>query len=105
MRLWIDDVRSAPEWATHTARTPAEAVSYLEEALNTGEPIEHIAFDHDLGADMGVVLDVRAVVRWLEWYDVYPESASIHTSNPVGRKWLESALKGHTKIVDVYPEL
>ncbi|UDL15824.1 hypothetical protein QEH42_gp134 [Microbacterium phage Pumpernickel] len=104
MKLFIDDVRPAPEWATHVARTPAEAIGFLEDAVESGETIEHIAFDHDMGSAMGVTIDVRAVVRWMAWHDVFPETASIHTSNPWGRKWLQAELKDVTRIVDEYPE-
>lgn len=92
MKLWIDDVRPAPAGYTHTATTAAEAIAHLQHAKDEGEPVEHIAFDHDLGEDMGVARDVRPVVRWLWLNDVVPESASVHTSNPWGRKWLVAEL-------------
>lgn len=103
MKLFIDDVRDAPEWATHVARTPTEAIKLMSEARLAGVELEHVAFDHDMGTDeLGVVLDVRAVVRWMGWMDNFPKTASIHTSNPWGRKWLEAELKNETEIVDTY---
>ena len=50
MKLWLDDVRPAPQGWT-LARTAAEAIDLLKVALNIGDEIEEISLDHDLGAD------------------------------------------------------
>jgi hypothetical protein len=105
MRLWIDDKRPAPGWASHHAKTPYEAIAMLKDASGAGERIEHVAFDHDLGTDgLGVVWEVKPVVRWMAFNGVFPETASIHTSNPWGRQWLEAELRDHNVPIVPTPE-
>lgn len=50
MKLWLDDVRPAPEGWTR-AYTAAEAIDLLKIALNVGDELDDISLDHDLGAD------------------------------------------------------
>ena len=58
MKLWLDDIRPAPEGWTH-ARTVAEAKALLE----TGE-VTHASLDHDLGACSNC-MNGRSVEDWL----------------------------------------
>lgn len=50
MKLWLDDVRPAPEgW--EWAKDAETAVAKLMIAVEREEPIESVSLDHDLGAD------------------------------------------------------
>lgn len=88
MRLWIDDVRPAPDgyvWC----RSVNEAKYCITRSRNTDrnhkkcEPIELIDIDHDAGdyaVDGG---DYIKLLDWLEEYEIsYP--IHIHSMNPVG---------------------
>lgn len=81
MKLWLDDLRPAPEgylWC----RSVNEAKKAI---LTATEPIEWIDCDHDLGdyaADGG---DGIKLLDWLaETGRHYP--IRLHTMNPVGRE-------------------
>lgn len=89
MKLWVDDLRPAPEgWVW--AKDPAEAIS----ALATGE-VEEMSLDHDLGGD----LTSRPIVLWMCEMDVkypgqqhWPAVVRVHSMNNVGREWLEGMI-------------
>jgi hypothetical protein len=93
MRVWLDDVRPAPDGWVHV-RTPEEAI----ELLRTGEVAE-LSLDFDLGfrgdeerrtGEVVLVWIEEQVVRGTAQF-VLPE-ISIHSSNPVGRARLRRAL-------------
>lgn len=49
MNLWLDDVRPAPEgW--HWATTARDAIAFLHAESRSGQKIEAVSLDHDLGA-------------------------------------------------------
>lgn len=78
MKLWVDDLRPAPEgWLW--VKGSAEAIDVLGR-----EPIDVVSLDHDLGGDD----TTRAVVLWLCEHDAWPKAVRVHTANPVGREWL-----------------
>jgi hypothetical protein len=79
-KLYIDDLRPVPDgWVL--AKTSAEAIAMLE----SNPAFEAISFDHDLGGDD----TSRAVVLWLcEHEDKWPNTAYVHSFNPVGKEWL-----------------
>lgn len=82
MKLWIDDLRPAPEgWLW--AKTPAEALGYL----TTGN-ISEVSFDHDLGGD----LTTRPVIMHLAEFGGWPEICRVHSDNTVGREWIEGMI-------------
>jgi hypothetical protein len=89
MRVWLDDVRSAPEgWIrVHTA---AEAIGLLEAG-----GVEFISLDHDLGDPEAP--EGYAVAAWLEEQAAFgrcaPVKWAIHSANPVGRARMETALR------------
>ena len=84
MKLWVDDVRPAPEgyeWFK-TVSNAKTAIQLYEEIL--GEPIELIDIDHDAGdyAKYGGG-DYIKLLDWLEETGRnYP--IRIHSMNPVG---------------------
>ena len=82
MKLWIDDVRPAPEgyvWAQSVMM--AQAVIKVEE--KEGNKIELIDIDHDAG---DFVTDGGDYIKLLDWLEEtgrnYP--IHIHSMNPVG---------------------
>lgn len=88
MKLWLDDVRPAPEGWT-AVRTAAEAIAVL-----TSGTVAVVSLDHDLGpVEAGTGYDV---VSWIEAQaaaGTLPRIAwRIHSANPVGVRRMEAAL-------------
>ena len=90
MKIWVDDVRPAPEgyvWCKNVNEAIAE-IKYIEAAVYFGEvdEIELIDLDHDAGdyARFGGG-DYIKLLDWLEETGRnYP--IHIHSMNPVGRE-------------------
>ena len=83
MRLWIDDLREAPEgweWAVSSRY----AINLLTWTKALGKRVETISFDHDLGGDD----TTRPVVLLMCQNDFWPDKCLVHTMNNVGRDWL-----------------
>ena len=101
MKLWVDDIRVAPEgWLW--AKTSEQALSVLRatySALVSGPnssvlddaDFEAIAFDHDLGGND----DSRRVLTWIIEYNFWPAEIFFLTSNPPGRKWLVGSAQSY----------
>lgn len=90
MKLFIDDNRypvDFDEWVV--VRNARDAITEMKLCADRGETLESVSYDHDLG-EKG---DIRKVVNWQSRNGVRPRSASIHSSNPVGREWLYKALE------------
>lgn len=82
--LWLDDLRTPPQDYETWAKSSTEAIALLIWMQTSGETLERISFDHDLGGED----TSRRVVIWMIENDFYPESATVHSANPVGREWL-----------------
>lgn len=88
MRLWIDDVRPAPEgyiWckSVYTAITKITRHTYT--SLRDIDPIEIIDIDHDAGDYVQYGGDYIVILDFLEENNLnYP--IHIHSANPVGRE-------------------
>ena len=84
MKLWIDDVRPAPEgyiWAHSVWR----AIKEIDIAEMHGDMIELIDIDHDSGDYWQYGGDYIKLLDWLEETGRnYP--IRIHSMNPVGRE-------------------
>lgn len=93
VKIWLDDVREAPEGWTRCVR-PDEVIGLLE----SGD-VTDISLDYDLGIvdDRGIDRNGEDVLRWIEQQLVegagirVPE-IRIHSANPVGRQRLQRAL-------------
>lgn len=85
MKLWIDDVRPAPDgwyWAK-TTNTAIAVIEFSEEVGFPHGPIELISIDHDAGDYARQGGDFIRVLDWLEATGRnYP--IHIHSMNPVG---------------------
>ena len=83
MKLWIDDVRPAPEGYTHSCKTVFEAISLIGAAELVAEPFELIDIDHDAGDYARAGGDYINLLNWLEATGRnYP--IHIHGTNSVG---------------------
>lgn len=82
MKLWVDDVRPAPDgyiWAHSVWR----AIKEIDLAAQRDEPIELIDLDHDSGDYWQYGGDYIKLLDWLEETGRnYP--IRIHSMNPVG---------------------
>lgn len=82
MKLWIDDVRPAPDgyiWALSVISAKNDILRY--ERMD--EPLELIDIDHDAGEYFQYGGDYIKLLDWLEETDRnYP--IHIHSANPVG---------------------
>ena len=95
MKLWLDDVRPAPDgW--QPVKTAEEAISHFARGT-----VVCASLDHDLGpADAGTGYDVLC---WIEkamhgraWYGPLPR-LYVHSANPVGRARMLKAVKSIQK--------
>lgn len=89
MKLWLDDVRPAPEGYTWV-KTVGHAIMYI-----VSDKFTHISFDHDLGKE----LTGYDLAKWIEKNadDIKPMTWDVHSANPVGRKNIEAAMCGAEK--------
>lgn len=85
MKLWIDDVRPAPE-GYFWAQTTHYAISIIKLCESMNEEIELIDIDHDAGKynnEWQFGGDYINVLKWLEEnHRNYP--IRLHSMNPVG---------------------
>ncbi len=89
MKLWLDDIRPAPEGWVHV-KTAAEAISMFAR----GE-VEIASLDHDLGTEetgYSVVCWIERAMYQKAWYGVFP-TIYVHSSNPVGRMKMEKVIQ------------
>ena len=83
MKIWLDDLRVAP-YGYMLAHSVNEAIALIESAERSGEKIEVIDCDHDLGDYFTDGGDGIKLLDWLcERETFYP--IALHTANPVGR--------------------
>ena len=91
MKIWLDDVRPAPQGYT-LAQSVNQAKSLILKAEEVGEIIEIIDCDHDLG---DYFIDGGDGIKLLDWLcerqTFYP--VALHTANPVGRENMERVIK------------
>lgn len=84
MKLWLDDVRPAPNGYDYHAYSVDAAKMMIKSAEELGEEIEIISLDHDLGDYAKHGGDGICLLDWLvERHTFYP--VIFHTANPVGR--------------------
>lgn len=84
MKIWVDDVRPAPEGYIHcTSVWMTIALIITQEHWPNAEPIEVIDLDHDAGEFHHQGGDYIKILDWMEKnYRNYP--IHIHSMNPVG---------------------
>ena len=79
MRLFVDDLRPAPDDTWTVAQTSAEALEILR-----GGAVEELSLDHDLGGED----TARPIVLWLAEHGGWPATVRVHSANPVGVEWI-----------------
>lgn len=89
MKIWIDDIRTPPDDDWKWAKTSDNAIQWLIAAESLGHTVEVMSLDHDLGGDD----TTRFVVLWLCENGGWPVEVRVHSSNPVGREWLEGMIE------------
>lgn len=82
MKLWVDDVRPAPDGYTW-AKSVNEAIDILRHWMKCGVDIEVIDLDHDAGDYASDGGDYIKILDWLE-YILVDIPIRIHSMNPVG---------------------
>ena len=91
MKIWLDDLRSAPP-GYESVRSVNEAIVLIEEAEEQGIEIELLDLDHDLGDFAGDGGDAIKILDYLaERETFYP--IKLHTANPVGRANMERMIE------------
>ena len=91
MKLWVDDVRKAPDgymWA----RTTNDAISIIRIAVESCINVEVIDLDHDSG---DYAWDGGDYIRVLDWMERNKISIPIriHSMNPVGVQNMRAIIK------------
>jgi hypothetical protein len=103
MRLFLDDIRPAPESWT-LAKIAADAIAFLE----AGDVTE-LSLDHDLGEPVEEVGTGYQVAVWLEEqahggrWNVVPRTITIHSANPVGRANMQAAIDAIDRLRSAHP--
>ena len=89
MKIFLDDVRSAPDKSWTVCRTAKEALAFLNFGVVT-----EISFDHDLGPCEFTGYFVASKIEELVYQKVIKMPKwTIHSANPVGRARIKSALQ------------
>lgn len=92
IRIWLDDVRPMPSNFNMWCKSYKEVIDIIQ--FNR---IEHISFDHDLG-ETKTGYDVACKIEKLAYDDmIMPFTWEVHSSNPIGRKNIEMAMKNAEK--------
>ena len=99
MKVWLDDLRPAPNETWTAVTIPSAAITLLE----SGE-VELISFDHDLGYEGEKELSGYEVLLWIEEAVVLrgfkPPEMRVHSANPPGHERLlrgSEAIKRRTR--------
>ena len=83
MKLWIDDVRPAPDGYDFWKKSVEEAIDFIRVAESVEADIEVLDIDHDAGDYAIFGGDYIKLLDWLEETGRnYP--IRIHSMNPVG---------------------
>lgn len=92
MKIWVDDIRPAPEsfdWWVKTSKDFIEGMEIIKYVVGDGSGIELVSLDHDLGGDD----TTRPIVLWFCENDFWPVKTVVHSANPVGVEWLEGMIE------------
>jgi hypothetical protein len=89
MKVFLDDVREAPDGWTRTY-TPAETIKLLKT-----NKVTELSLDHDLGDDEGIGTGYD-VLLWIEEQVAtsffQPPKIKVHSSNPSAVEKMENAI-------------
>lgn len=100
MKLWVDDVRPAPDFSYFTMPSVNLSKSYIQYCENNGITLKLIDIDHDAGLYAFDGGDYINLLNWLEETGRnYP--IRIHSMNPVGVENMRRIIKrnGWTEVM------
>lgn len=110
-KLWLDDVRPAPDSTWFWAETIAEGQKFLLDNV-----VEECSLDHDLGHMILGDGELRSrpgghfahgdgvdFVRWMVANNLVPEKVTIHSWNPMGAREMARLLNDFGRDVVVAP--
>jgi len=95
MKIYLDDVREAPEGWVRTY-TVAQTIDLLKDRANV---VSHLSLDHDLGDDTNigtgydVLLWIEEAISVMPYMLHYVPVITIHSANPVGRDRMMRAIE------------
>lgn len=95
MKIWVDDLRPAPDSSWLPVQRSEDAIELLHSAMvlsragGTPDHIEVMSLDHDLGGDD----TTRPIVLWMCENEFWPAKVVVHSANPVGIDWLEGMIE------------
>lgn len=95
MKIWLDDIRDAPDETWTVVRTPQDALREITWASVQDIPFEILSLDHDLGDDYFTgyyLMTYLEECAYKDEWDMIPEMFQIHSANPVGRKNMQAAI-------------
>jgi len=101
MKIWLDDLRDAPNDSWTVARTVQDAFDLL---LDNCGFVEEVSLDHDLGeTDILTGYDFVNILEGMVGTGemrsvILPDKFSIHSANPVGRKNMQAAIDSIERI-------
>lgn len=92
MKIWLDDIRKAPDGYVH-CHSVNEAIRVIRHAK---EPVELLDLDHDLG---DYAVDGGDGIKLLDWLAETEQYylVKLHTMNPVGRENMQRLIDRYWK--------
>ena len=85
MKIWVDDVRPAPE-GYYWCKSVNETKEVIRRYMQWNMRIELLDMDHDAGDFASDGGDYIEILNWLEEYMICYFPIRIHSMNPVGRE-------------------
>jgi hypothetical protein len=101
VKLWLDDIRPAPDDSWVIARSHWFAVHECRLAYRNNDPITFISFDHDLGPDQPSGMDFAKYIS--DGLIYLPPMFSddfdfeVHSANPCGAENIRSLINNSLK--------
>ena len=103
MKLWLDDLRPAPDDSWLRCTNAFTAIRFLSGQMPKQEVIVEVSLDHDLGNEQENGTGYN-VISWIEERvhmdkKYTPPKIFIHTANPVAMKRMQAASQAIDKAV------
>ena len=103
MKIWVDDVRKAPEgylWCRSVNEVKEVILVFINRGLNIAESIEVIDLDHDAGEYAIYGGDYIKILDWLEEMNLGDSiTFKIHSQNTVGRQNMKRVIEKNNWIL------
>ena len=116
-KIWIDDIRNAPDETWHVCRTVQSAIKAMHQFQST---ISEISFDHDISHQVGIGVGVPRPMPCSETFqsaahylgilyekitdpDAWHPIVTIHSANPTGAQEIYNILLGYGPQSEITP--